>query len=229
MNSEDFKELYLQRKSQVGKDVYKQISQLLEEARELHRRDWEKNPSKGRDFGQSWRSVKGNCLESIIEYIITEEVKALGLSVVNGNDLEGVQNLSQELGHVKRNVLIDYGEFGCHLPDADIIVYHPDTWKVLAIISSKVTLRERIAQTGYWKLKLAADETTKHIKVYLVSPDEDGTLKQDDLAPKKGRAIVEVELDGAYLLTEAEVPNSKRIKLFEHFIEDFKTTLGDSG
>ena len=225
MNSEDFKELYLQRKSQVGKDVYKQISQLLEEARELHRRDWEENPSKGRDFGQSWRNVKGNCLESIIEYIITEEVKALGLSVVNGNDLEGVQNLSQELGHVKRNVLIDYGEFGCHLPDADIIIYHPDTWEVLAIISSKVTLRERIAQTGYWKLKLAADETTKHIKVYLVSPDEDGTLKQDDLAPKKGRAIVEVELDGAYLLTEAEVPNSKRIKLFEHFIEDLRKAL----
>ena len=225
MNSEDFKELYLQRKSQVGKEVYKQISQLLEEAKEIHRQDWERNPSKGGDFGQSWRPVKGKCLESIIEYIITEEVKALGLSVVNGNNLEGAQNLSQELGHVKRNVLIDYGEFGCHLPDVDIIVYHPDTWEVLAVISSKVTLRERIAQTGYWKLKLAADETTKHIKVYLVSPDEDGALEEDSGLPKKPRAIVEVELDGAYLLTEAEMPDSKKIKLFEHFIEDVKEVL----
>jgi type II restriction enzyme len=72
---------------------------------------------------------------------------------------------------------------------------------------------------------LAADETTKHIKVYLVSPDEDGALEEDSGLPKKPRAIVEVELDGAYLLTEAEMPDSKKIKLFEHFIEDVKEVL----
>jgi len=44
----------------------------------------------------------------------------------------------------------------------------------LVAISSKVTLRERIAQTGYWKFKLFQNDVTKHIKVYFITPDEDG-------------------------------------------------------
>lgn len=103
---------------------------------------------------------------------------------------------------------------------------YPDTCKVLAIISSKSTLRERIAQTGYWKLKLLADEVTKHIKVYLFSLDEDGDLKDESGVPKKPRAIVEVDLDGTYLLTEAEMPDSDKIKLLGYFIEDLKEALG---
>ena len=126
---------------------------------------------------------------------------------------------------VKRNILVDYGEFGCHLPDADIVIYQPDTCKVLAIISSKTTLRERIAQPGYWKLKLAADEATKHIKVYLVTPDEDGALKKSDAPPKKARAIVEVDLDGAYVLTETEIADSEKVKPFANFINDLKRIL----
>lgn len=114
----------------------------------------------------------------MIEYIITDEVRALGLQVVNGNSLERTNgtNLSKELSLVKRNLIVDYGEFGLHLPDVDLIIYDPKTSKVVAVLSSKVTLRERIAQTGYWKIKLASDEATKHIKVYFVTPDEDGTL-----------------------------------------------------
>lgn len=50
-------------------------------------------------------------------------------------------------------------------------------------------MRERIAQTGYWKMKLVADNITKHIKVYFISPDEDRTLTLKSPA-KKGRAIV---------------------------------------
>ena len=228
MDYDDFKKLYLQWESQFGKDAYKQISKFLEEVKELHERDWKKNPTKGGDLGQSWRPIKGNGLERLIQDMISEEVEPLGLKVLNGNLLKKTQGLSQQLSQIKRNVLVDYGEFGCHLPDVDIIIYEPDTCKVLAIISSKSTLRERIAQTGYWKLKLSADEVTKHIKVYLISPDEDGTLKKTSTPPKKARAIVEVDLDGVYLLTEAEMPDSENIKLFEQFIEDFKATLADS-
>ena len=62
------------------------------------------------------------------------------------------------------------------MPDLDIIIYEPKTYKVIAAISSKVTLRERIAQTGYWKIKLSKDEVTKNIKVFFITPDEDRTL-----------------------------------------------------
>lgn len=150
----------------------------------------------------------------------------MGLEVVNGNSLERTngENLSKELGLVKRNLLIDYGEYGSHLPDVDIIIYNPKTSKVVAVLSSKVTLRERIAQTGYWKIKLASDKVTQHIKVYFVTPDEDGTLTIKK-PTKKGRAIVEVDLDGSYVLSETDIDESEKVKMFDKFIDDLKNLI----
>jgi len=194
------------------------------EAKEIHKKDWLKHPTPNGDHEQSWRAFKGKNLEKLVQFIITEEVEELGLKVVNGNRLERSRNLSIRLSQVKRNLAIDYGEFGLHLPDVDIIIYHPQTYKVLAVISSKVTLRERIAQSGYWKLKLVQDEATKHIKVYFITPDEDGTLTYKR-PTKKGRAIVEVDLDGSYVLTEEKIEESNKVKLFEHFIDDLRKLL----
>jgi type II restriction enzyme len=221
MDFEKLKKLYLQKKEQYGSEAYKYISQLLEEAKELHKKDWLKNPTKIGDHEQSWRAFKGKNLEKIIQFIITEEVEGMSLKVINGNKLERSRNLSFELSQIKRNLAIDYGEFGLHLPDVDIIIYNPKNYRVLAVISSKVTLRERIAQTGYWKLKLLKDEATKHIKVFFITPDEDGTLKYKS-PTKKGRAILEVDLDGSYILTKEDIEESSKVKLFEHFIEDLK-------
>lgn len=224
MTFEDLKNLYLRKKEQLGAETYKYISKLLKEAKEIHKRDWLKHPTPNGDHEQSWRAFKGKNLEKLVQYIITDEVEDLGLNVVNGNKLERTTKLSKELSQVKRNLAIDYGEFGLHLPDVDIIIYNPQNYKVLAAISSKVTLRERIAQTGYWKLKLVQDKATKHIKVYFITPDEDGTLTYKKPV-KKGRAIVEVDLDGSYVLTEEKIEESEKVKLFEHFIEDLKRVI----
>jgi len=228
MDFENLKGLFLKKREKLATDVYGHISELLKEAKKLHKQDWLKHPTPNRDHEQSWRAFKGKNLEKLIQYIITEEVEELGLKVVNGNRLERSTSLPMELSQVKRNLAIDYGEFGLHLPDVDIIIYHPRTYKVLAAISSKVTLRERIAQTGYWKLKLLQDEATKHIRVYFVTPDEDGTLTYKKPI-KKGRAIVEVDLDGSYVLTEEKIEESEKVKLFEHFMEDLKGLLKDKG
>ena len=224
MNFDDLKELYLQKKKRFGKDTYKYISALLKEAKEIHNQDWLKNPTPNGDHEQSWRAFKGKNLEKLVQYIIADEVEALGLKVINGNILERPKKLPKELSQIKRNLAIDYGEFGLQLPDVDIVIYNPKNHKVLAVISSKVTLRERIAQTGYWKLKLLQDEATQHIKVYFITPDEDNTLTHKKPA-KKGRAIVEVDLDGSYVLTEENIEQSNKVKLFEHFIEDLKKLL----
>jgi len=226
MDFDDLKRLYLKKRKKLGANAYKHISGLLKEAKELHKQDWLEHPTPSGDHEQSWRAFKGKNLEKLVQYIITEEVENLGLKVVNGNKLERSTSLSMELSQVKRNLAIDYGEFGLHLPDVDIVIYDPRTYKVLAAISSKVTLRERIAQTGYWKLKLLQDEVTKHIKVYFVTPDEDGTLTHKKPA-KKGRAIVEIDLDGSYVLTEEKIEESEKVKLFEHFIEDLKRLLSN--
>ena len=224
MKFSDLVALYEKKKEKFAVEAYKHISELLREAKKIHYRDWLKNPTVGRDHEQSWRAFKGKNLEKLVQYIITEEVEKLGLKVINGNKLERSTNLSIELSRVKRNLAIDYGKFGLHLPDVDIIIYNPQTYKILAVISSKVTLRERIAQTGYWKLKLLQDKATKHIKVYFITPDEDGTLTYKKPA-KKGRAIVEVDLDGSYVLTEEKIEESDKVKLFEHFIDDLKELL----
>ena len=224
MKFEDLKKLYLQKEEQYGVDTYKYVSQILREAKVFHKKDWLKNPTPKRDHEQSWKAFKGKSLEKLIQFIITEEVEALGLKVVNGNKLERSIKLPLELSKIKRNLVINYGEFGSHLPDVDIIIYNPSSYKVLVVISSKVSLRERITQTGYWKLKLLQDEATKHIRVYFLSPDEDKTLTFKKPA-KKGRAILEVDLDGSYILTEEKIEESNKVKLFEHFIEDLRGLL----
>lgn len=118
-------------------------------------------------------------------------------------------------------MLVDYGDLGAHLPDVDLIIYNPSTSKVIAVLSSKVTLRERIAQTAYWKIKLASDKVTQHIKVYFVTPDEDGTLTLKK-PTKKGRAIVEIDVDGSYVLSKKNIEESSKVKMFDTFIDDLK-------
>ena len=223
MKFENLKDMYDEVQLVEGVEAYKTVSQLLQDAKERHKQDFLRDKPNG-DHEQSWRAFKGKNFEKLIQHIITESIEALGMKVINGNRLERSKRLSLELSRVKRNLAIDYGEFGLHLPDVDIVVYDPKDQSVIAVISSKVTLRERIAQTGYWKLKLLESKTTEHIKVYFITPDEDGTLT-DTYLPKKGRAIVEIDLDGTYVLTEANLDESHKVKLFEHFIEDFKQLI----
>ena len=222
MTINDLIKIYEIKKKKYGTEAYKHISNVLKEAKEQHGKDFT-----GDDHEQSWRAFKGKNLEKLIEHIIVDEVKALGLEVINGNSLERTNssNLPKELSLVKRNLLVDFGEFGSHLPDVDLIIYDPKTSKIVAVLSSKVTLRERIAQTGYWKIKLASDEATKHIRVYFVTPDEDGTLTIKKPA-KKGRAIVEVDTDGSYVLSETDIEESDKVKMFDKFIDDLKKLLG---
>ena len=213
--------IYNEYKKKYKKNTYKYVSQVLTDAKPLHKKSFI-----GKDHEQSWRAFKGKNLEKLIVYIIESEVSDLGLKIVDGNKLERTKetNLSEELSKIKRNLLIDYGEFGYHLPDVDIIIYEPKTNNVIAVLSSKVTLRERIAQSGYWKLKLFSQKLTKHIKVYFVTPDEDGTLITKSPA-KKGRAIVEVDLDGSYVLSETEIEESNKVKTFDKFIDDLMKIL----
>ncbi len=226
--------LYGEMKNKHGQDSYRHISELLRIAKEFHKKDFLQGTTakaalaKGRapDHEQSWRAFKGKNLEGLILHIIRDEVQSLGLKIISGNVLERTNSskLSKELGLVKRNLLVDYGEFGSHLPDVDLVIYNPSTNRILAVISSKVTLRERVAQTGYWKMKLASDAVTEHIRVFFVTPDEDGTLTTKSPA-KKGRAIVEFDTDGSYVMTEAKVEESNKVKMFDKLIDDLKILL----
>jgi type II restriction enzyme len=53
-----------------------------------------------------------------LTHILDKEVGALGLKMVSGKALTSNQ-LSPMLDRVKRNLLVDYGQYGMHLPDVD--------------------------------------------------------------------------------------------------------------
>ena len=219
MTYKDIISVYENKKKIYKKDTYKYISKLLKEIKEIHRQD---ALSRGIiDTEQSWRAFKGKNLEKLIEHIIKDEIEKLNLSIINCNILEhNKYSDNNKLDLLKRNLAIDYGEFGMHLPDVDIIIYEPNKSKIIAVLSVKVTLRERIPQTGYWKLKLMNSNITKDIKVFFITLDEDDIFSKKPA--KKGRAIVEVDTDGCYILTENEFEKSSKVKLFSEFINDLK-------
>lgn len=219
MTYKDIISVYENKKKIYKKDTYKYISKLLKEIKEIHRQD---ALSRGIiDTEQSWRAFKGKNLEKLIEHIIKDEIEKLNLSIINCNILEhNKYSDNNKLDLLKRNLAIDYGEFGMHLPDVDIIIYEPNKSKIIAVLSVKVTLRERIAQTGYWKLKLMNSNITKDIKVFFITLDENDIFSKKPA--KKRRAIVEVDTDGCYILTENEFEKSSKVKLFSEFINDLK-------
>lgn len=176
------------------------------------------------EIRRSWRASKGNTFRERVLHMIAAPIESLGLKVVDSGKLED-SKLMPQLDAVKRNVVIDYGEFGMQLPDTDIIVYSPENSQIIAIISSQISVRESVTQTSYWRFKLLENENTKHIKVYLITPDANKDLTR--IAPaKEPRVIAEVELDGTYVLTTEALEESDKVKLFEHFIEDFKQAIG---
>ena len=63
MKFKDLVALYEQKKSKCGIETYKHISELLEEAKTIHKTDWTQKPTPNGDHEQFWRAFKGKNLE----------------------------------------------------------------------------------------------------------------------------------------------------------------------
>lgn len=226
MTYKDVINLYEKYRGIYKKDAHKYISKILQEAKEIHYQDFLKNPTPKNDHEQSWKAFKGNALERLIDHILKEEIEQMGLKLINGKKVDRTEpeNLSVELQTVKRNLSVDFGKFGFHIPDVDLIIYRPTDFKIIAVISSKSSMRERIAQSAYWKIKMKNYSLTKHIKVFLASPDEDGNFTEIK-GMNKSRVIVEADLDGAYVMSESPTKESEKIKTFDKFIDELKKFL----
>jgi type II restriction enzyme len=233
MKLTDLLEMYEEKKKQYKDKAYLHISEVFEEAREEYKREYltsskaAKLRAKGKtpDAEQSWKAFKGKNFEKVIWYMIDEELQSINLRAIPGNQL-GRKRLPPELSKVYRNLLIRYGQWAL-LPDVDLVIYEPTTCRVIGVVSCKITLRERIAQTAYWKLKLSNDPLTMHIKGYFITTDEDGDLVAGMANPSRNRIIVEHELDGTYTLREAV--ESEKVKAFPKFITDLRRIVGKRG
>jgi type II restriction enzyme len=231
MKLTDLIEMYEQKKKIYGDKAYLHVSEIFEEAREHYRNEYLSSPKaaaliaqgKTPDAGSSWKPFKGTNFEKLVLYLIGHEVESMGLRCIPGGKLRR-KKISPELDKVSNNLVVRYGQRPL-LPDADLVIYEPRTYRIVGIISCKITLRERIAQTAYWKLKLASDPLTMHIKGYFITADEDKDLVKGLNNPKvsRNRIIVEHELDGTYVLHEVE--ESDKVKPFPRFIEDLRKAI----
>ncbi|BAJ57131.1 endonuclease MjaVIP [Helicobacter pylori F30] len=132
------------------------------------------------------------------------------------------KRINGELDKVKRALLVHFGGYSV-LPDIILHQTNKDNVKILAILSVKNSFRERFTETPYWKLKLLQSPITSHIKVFMITPDNDDEISFKD-RPKKARIVMEHELDGLYLV-KSHFDQSSKIKGIENLLEDLKRLL----
>lgn len=158
MKLSDLIAMYESKKILYGDKAYLHVSEIFEQAREKYKQEYLTSPKaqrlkekgKAPDPEQSWKAFKGKNFEKLIWRVIDSELgSSLNLRCIPSGKL-GRKKISPELGKVYRNLLVRYGQWSL-LPDADLVIYEPSTCQVVGIISCKITLRERIAQTAYWK------------------------------------------------------------------------------
>jgi len=226
--TENFREVVIPLIKQFSKkygddQVHKYFFEILVATKERYQSNCEK------DKGQSWRNESGTMLENMVVYFIQEEVKRLGYDLVTDEQIKKASSDDEIMSKVYRNIVIRYGDYSI-VPDGDVVIYRPIDGVVAAIISCKNSLRERYAQTLYWKLKLSLDPITKPIKMYFITLDKEEDKKPElDIngkngKPTKSRILLEHEMDGVYVGRELK-DTSDKVKEFDKFIDDLKKLL----
>ena len=177
---------------------------------------------------QSWNSFIGSVFEDLVYYILKNYISQLSqqeefknITLFNEDEIDGNDYLHQKLS-------IKYGKKERILPDTDmaIVDFYPfeqHKSEIVAIISCKTSLRERIAQACYWKLKLVSSDATRNVRVFLATSDndEDFVLKQNR-ERSRDRIIAEYELDGVYILRGdfKQEWESNKVKHYEKIFTD---------
>ena len=212
--------------AKYGKDAPKHLGELFEETKKEHWDVFRHHPTK-KDHEQAWKGFLGSNVEKLLTHILSEKVESFGLALTNGKSLERKleKNLTSEQKALKRDISIDYGALGSVLPDADIVLYDPNALRVVAVISSKTSLRERVAQTAYWRVKLAAQDSTRHVKMYLFTLDKDGVFGESE-TKRKARVIAEGDVDCTYIMSAEPFEASDKIKDYCQFFDDLRRLVG---
>ena len=182
---------------------------------------------------QAAKAHGGSAFQKLVRVMVEDEVNrlnreyGLGLRCTTDQQL-GKKNPPAPLDRIKRNLLVDYGKYGCYLPDADVIVYREENDAIVCVLSCKTSLRDRMKQTAYWKFKLLESAITRHIRICLVTLDKDGDLTDSTPPYKKNYAIASTDLDATYVLRR-DLAQTKMIKDFSSFESDLRSWLGGGG
>lgn len=183
----------------------------------------------------SWNSYIGKVFQRFVYFFLKNYISELTKQKRFRNIILCKEGEIKNNPILKDKLSIEYGQKESALPDIDMVVAkydfsNPKEAKIVAIISCKTSLRERIAQACYWKIKLAQNPSMRHIKVYLVTSDNDKDFDLDEEGKKsRDRIIAEHELDGIYILkgdfnTEWE---SNKVKYYGKIFNDLKNLLNN--
>jgi type II restriction enzyme len=195
--------------------------------------DYVKNFASEKNGEQSWHTYIGNKFQAVIHSIIHLFLNDLKKKDPIYNNLEVLTEPEIRKNEiVMRKLSVHYDRY-LLLPDTDMAIVNWvfGDWKstdILAIVSCKTSLRERIAQACYWKLKLKESDVTKGINVFLATCDNDNdfiiSAKRSKLfeGRSRDRVIAEYELDGVYILREdfEDDWESDKVKRYERMFND---------
>lgn len=216
MEFEQIKKLYLSKKQKEIDHNF--IKKIFDEIKEKYKKEKRRE---GKDANQSWNSWSGKALQGLIKFIVEDYVFSLKypIGITDDASLRN-KKLSAELDKVRRNIEIFYDSYSI-IPDADIVIYDKTNYKIISVLSCKASLRERVAQAAYWKLKFQYNDTTKEILYYLLSTDNDGDFLGMGENISRDRIIVEYgEIDKAYIFRD--VPESDKVKNFSKIFDDLR-------
>ncbi len=103
--------------------------------------------------------------------------------------------------------------------DADIVIYHKPSKRVVCVISSKKSFRERGAQSAYWSLK----KENRDYKYILVTPDNDSELFKPNrpYAQGKWRTVLENEMDAVFVIDKGPLFKSRDFHVGNEHLKNY--------
>ncbi len=209
---------------QHGEEAFTRINEFLDQERE--RFNAQRSAEDAVKTRQGWVNVVGSVLEDIVRRMLQQLCDEWGIHITDDRKLKNPKEAA--LRCVRENITVALGAHDL-LPDGDIILYCPTDCRVIAILSIKNSFRERYTETPYWKLKLAQHAKTRHVRVFMITPDRDGEVSFTTKSPKprKARIVMEHELDGIYLARSHFDPSPK-VKSIAALAEDLKVLFQES-
>ena len=126
-----------------------------------------------RSRDQAWKTCKG----SLYEYAVFRYIQ----NIVENDDLlkdKIIVMMGDEalISHKDQIIIRNWCDI---FPDADILIIDKRTDSVIAILSCKTSLRERLTETAFWKRELEKTRDMTEIKLVFVTTDKDNELRTE--------------------------------------------------
>jgi len=125
----------------------------------------------GRGADQRWRSCKGALYEYAVcraldEILSSNPLLSQKIDIIHGSKLTSNSTLRNQL------TIRNWSEI---LPDVDFVIVNKVYEKVVAVLSCKTSLRERMTETAFWSRELKP----KGIEVIFITTDKDEEVTSD--------------------------------------------------